>query len=437
VGSFSESVYRSAATAAWVLSPLFDVGDSKVARTVRARFAAGQRLIEWAREHRALARPLLWMHASSVGEGLQARAALEALVARRPDLQVVFTHFSPSAEALAARMPADYAGPLPWDAPSEIEPVMKAVQPGAVVFTKNDLWPVLAAAARARGARTALVAASLHDGSSRGRWPMSGLLRSTLAALELCAAISDDDAKRLAGAGVPSQVLDVTGDPGVDSAAARAAAAAPAAPHLRPFHEDRRPTLVAGSTWLADHEALLLALSSGRPRFPRLRVVIAPHEPNEGEVRRLEASFGGTHWRTTRLSQVESTRALDDTDVVIVDRVGVLAELYTIGDVAWVGGGFHRAGLHSVLEPAAAGLPILFGPIHGSSRAAADLLALGAARVAKHPNDTVEALSLWLDDDAARRSAGEAGRRYIAAHLGASERTAELISRLIPSTSAR
>ena len=101
--------------------------------------------------HRDLSRPLLWIHAPSVGEGLQAMAVIEAVRERRSDFQIVFTHFSPSAEELAARMPADVAGPLPWDTPQEAGRSVTAVRPDVLAFTKTEVWPVLGVGRADRG----------------------------------------------------------------------------------------------------------------------------------------------------------------------------------------------------------------------------------------------------------------------------------------------
>jgi 3-deoxy-D-manno-octulosonic-acid transferase len=96
-----------------------------------------------------------------------------------------------------------------------------------------------------------------------------------------------------------------------------------------------------------------------------------------------------------------------------------------------VGGGFHAAGLHSVLEPAAAGVPVLFGPGHAGTRAAAELLSVGAARDVRDGRDMADALRAWLCDAGARDYAGSRGLDYIHAHLGAAERTATLLDSLL------
>ena len=435
--SSMERAYRTLSHAARRTAPLFALGDSKVARAIRARRGAADRLVEWARNGRDPERPLVWMHAPSVGEGLQARAVLEALLARAPGTQSVFTHFSPSAEALAARMPTDVAGTLPWDVEGEAGRAVEWVRPDVLVFTKTEVWPVLARAARDRGAATALIAATLPEGSSRSWWPVRAVVRPTLAVLDVVAAIAEPDATRLVALGAPSGSVRVTGDPGMDSAAVRVAAVAPDASYLRPLSSRDRPALIAGSTWPGDEAVLVPACIELRRRDPSVRVIVAPHEPEEGGMRVLETRLREVGWRTARLGETERVGTPSDADLIIVDRVGVLAELYTVADVAWVGGGFHGAGLHSVLEPAAAGLPVLFGPRHRGSRAAADLLECGGARVIEDVDGAVEALVAWLGDATARASAGAAAGRYIRAHLGAADRTAALLAELIAGIGGR
>ena len=435
--SIAYRLYRSAASAAWWIAPALSAGGSKLARGMRARRGAADRLVDWAERERDSSRPLLWLHAPSVGEGLQARACLDAVRLRRPDLQLVFTYFSPSADELASSMPVDFAGTLPWDTTGEAGRAAAAVEPRVVAFTKSELWPVLASSARLGGARTALIAATLPHGSSRLRWPTSAVLKPTLAGLELVAAISAEDGARLVAAGASASSLRVTGDPGIDAAAGRVRAADQAAPHLRPFRGRARPTVVAGSTWPSDEEVLVPALTVARARHPGLLLVVAPHEPDERALGRLEIAIRRSGMTSARLSAVERDGTPGAADVVLVDRVGVLSDLYTVADLAWVGGGFHDAGLHSVLEPAAAGVPVLFGPRWRSSRAAGEMLGLGAARVVGSDLEAAQSMAEWLDEPAALASAGRSARGYIGTHLGAAVRTAELLSELIPRHKAR
>jgi len=405
-------------------------GASKPARALAGKRGAARSLVAWGAAHRDDARPGAWLHAPSVGEGLQAKAVLDALRARRPALQVVFTHFSPSAERFAVRVGADWAGYLPWDLPDEMASALDAARPGVVVFTRTEVWPVLVEEATRRGIPVALVGGTVGAGARRARWPARALMRSTWARLSLVGARSDADAERFRALGVPADAIRVTGDPGVDSAAERARGADPAAPWLRAFREEPRPTLVAGSTWPSDLEVLLPAVARARARVRDLRVVLAPHEPTGAVVGALLAELSGRGWRARSLTEVEE-RGAAGADAVVVDRVGVLAHLYTVADAAYVGGGFHDAGLHSVLEPAAARVPVAFGPRHANARAAGDLLLAGGAKEVHDYMELAEVVSDWLSDRAVRDYAALRAFGYIHAHLGAAARSAELLEALL------
>ena len=233
------------------------------------------------------------------------------------------------------------------------------------------------------------------------KWPARVLLRSTWARLDLACANSAADAKRLAELGVDARVVQMTGDPAVDSAMLRATTADPEASYLAPFHGDPRPTIVAGSTWQADEAILLTALRRTRDSVPGLLAVIAPHEPDRRHVASLMDRLHEDAWRAATLTEIESRESVADVDAVVVDRVGVLAHLYSVASVSYVGGGFHDAGLHSILEPASAGIPIVFGPRHHNTRAAGDLIAGGGAKIAKDADDRYPNASQFGQDLAA------------------------------------
>ncbi len=423
----AQVLYRTLLRGFRAFSPALAWGSSKLARGLRGRRDAHRVLIEWGTEARDATRPVVWLHASSVGEALQAKAVLEALRQRVPDLQVVFTFFSPSAEDLAERFPSDVSAYLPWDLPRIMGKVLDASSPALVLFTQKEVWPSLAEQAAVRGVPVGLAAATLPGGA--GRLSRSGrvLLGPAFRGLKLVAAISEDDGRRFELLGVPGDRIVVTGDPGVDDASGRAAAAEPDAPHLRLFREGSGPVLVAGSTWGADEEVLLPALARVRRDRPGIRIVLAPHEPGDWDYDGLAARLAADGWSPTLLKEAEERGDLGGADAVLVERVGVLAELYTVATVAYVGGGFHDHGLHSVLEPAAAGVPVLFGPQHHNSMAASRLLACGGAQMVSHADALASVLEDWLADPDQLRRDGERALDYIAEHRGAAGRTAELL----------
>jgi 3-deoxy-D-manno-octulosonic-acid transferase len=408
-------------------------GESKLMRSLAARRGVLQRVAAAAAAVRVPARPLIWMHAPSVGEGLQARPIAHQLRTLHPEVQQAYTFFSPSAEAFAQSVGADITDYLPFDGVREADAMLDALQPSLLVFVKLDVWPVLVERATVRGIPVALLSATLAARSGRmGVWSRL-LLHEAYRSLRGVGAIDEVNGERLVRLGVRREVLEVTGDTRFDQVWARAQGVDRTRPVLRAM-SSARPTLVAGSTWPADEAVLLRAFApvlhegAGESR-PRL--IIAPHEPTPVHLTQIIdwARTAGVSCAT--MAQAEADRTAAASDVIIVDRVGVLGDLYALADVAFVGGGFHAAGLHSVIEPAAFGAPVLFGPGHDMSREAGLLLAAGGARVVRDASDTAVALQEWLLAASARQLAGAAARAVVQTELGATERSVRLVQRLL------
>ncbi len=352
---------------------------------------------------------------------------LELARSRRPDAQIAYTHFSPSAAAFARSLDVDFADYLPFDTPGDARAALDALQPTARVFSKLDVWPMITREARARDVHLGLISATLARGSSRRSLGASALLHDAYAALDAVGAIDEADADRLVQLGVRPQTIVVTGDTRYDQVWARAQSVDREASILRRLRgSGPRSTIVAGSTWPSDEAVLLPAFEALKRAGVAFRVVLAAHEPTAPHATEIAAWAKAISFRADRLDDATS-----DTDVVIVDRVGVLGDLYALADIAFVGGGFHAAGLHSVLEPAAFGAPVLFGPLFQNSRDAALLTQRhGGAPVA----DAAEAerrLRFWITDPSARREAGDFARALVRSGVGAAERSFALVDRLL------
>lgn len=429
--------YRLAARLGVSLVPALALLDPKLRAGHRGRTGAAGRLAAWAGARRDRSRPLAWFHASSVGEGLQAESVLAALQVLCPDAQYVFTHFSPSAAGLARRLPVDVSDFLPYDLAGPMDRLLDALAPDLLVFAKLDLWPELAARAATRDVPVALVAATVSPGSGRLRWPARRLLRAGYSRLTAASAISSEDGRRLERLGVPRERIQALGDPRFDSVIERLAAVDPGDPLLR--FGAGAPTLVAGSTWPADETVLLDAFARVRREQPDARLVLVPHEPTAEHLAGVERMAAGAGLPTpVRLSEAREPSA-----ILLVDRVGVLAALYGAGTMAYVGGGFGRAGLHSVLEPAAWGVPVAFGPRWQQSRDAGLLLDAGAA-VALPRGDARAAGGVlagqwrgWIQDEDGRLLQGRRAREVVDAGRGAARRSAEMLAGLIGSPRPR
>ena len=419
-------LYEAAAKLAGYASQVVPAGTTKTAIAIRARHGIRDRYRKWASETRDASRPLLWMHAPSVGEGLQARPVLALMRARHPEAQLAYTFFSPSAEEFSRTLDVDFRDYLPFDSSADMAAALDALQPNALVFSKLDVWPELVRQAKRRGVRVGMISATLAAASGRRSFGGNLLLGDSYAQLDAVGAVDAPDAERLKELGVRPEIITVTGDTRFDQVWQRAQAVDRAHGIVARLASDR-PTIVAGSTWPPDEVPLLAAIEHAREQVARLRLIIAPHEMTPDHIAPIEYWAKRENFSIARVDHMDATAS----DVVLVDRFGLLGDLYALATVAFVGGGFHTAGLHSVLEPAAYGAPVMFGPHYSKSRDAALLLAAGGAASVHDSVETERQLLEWLTNDSARHKAGLGAAGLIERGKGAAERSLAIVERLM------
>ncbi len=394
----------------------------KMREAIRGRSGYQER---WSSLQASLREASIWFHVASVGEFEQARPVITAIKRTHPHTPVIVTFSSPSGYHFwKKREKAEggviaFADYLPFDRARTMRFCLECARPRLLVFVKFDLWPNLIWEARARGIPVALIDATLSPSSKRlskiGRWFYASLYR----AIDPILAISDEDAARFSSARNGTAVA-VCGDTRFDRVMERWNARAR---DVLALPDDGAITLIAGSTWPPDEARLLPALARLFREVPDLRVVIVPHEPTPvhiGPLRRW-ALENGLSVCTTSEKDAPTAR------VVLVDTVGVLAEAYAHANVAYVGGAF-STGVHSVIEPAIAGLPVVFGPRHDNSFEAGQLLERGAATSVGNDEETYLALARYLTNDAVRREAGAAANAYVSSQLGATEKCMAALS---------
>nr|NIP82660.1 hypothetical protein [Gemmatimonadota bacterium]NIQ58578.1 hypothetical protein [Gemmatimonadota bacterium]NIU78770.1 hypothetical protein [Gammaproteobacteria bacterium]NIX47574.1 hypothetical protein [Gemmatimonadota bacterium]NIY11946.1 hypothetical protein [Gemmatimonadota bacterium] len=308
-------------------------------RAVEGRRASLARFREWSETERSAA-PLVWIHAPSVGEALMAQAVIGEIRAARPEVQVAFTHFSPSAERIVAEVGADVWGYSPYDTRRPVRRVLEALRPSVIAFVRTEVWPVVTREAAKAGATLVLVNAVLSEGSGRLRWLGRSFLEAAYRRLAVVGAVSEAHADRYELLGVPPGRVRVTGDARFDQVWRRIEARGLAGLRGRPDAAERVPeelratwrvlddpdvfTVVAGSTWEADERVLLPAMSVLRRSRP-LRLVVAPHEPTEANLAGLERRLDRQQLRHARLSAILTADG-PPPPVVVVDRLGVLAD---------------------------------------------------------------------------------------------------------------
>jgi len=389
---------------------------------LRARRESAAALAGWATACRDRSRPLVVVHAASAGELRQAEPVIRRLRQRQPEWQLVATYFSPSALLVARQLEVDVTGYFPWDTVAGVTAFLEALEPTAMVWCKHDLWPAAAIAARSRGVRLGMIAATVRPGSRRLRWPARTLLEPAYATLGLVGAVSEEDASALSRLGVAPDRIEIAGDPRYDAVLERLDG------NTQP--PERASTLVAGSTWAADEDVLLAAFRQVLEQRPSSRLVLVPHRPSPSgwkRIRRRAAALGLPE-------PVLPEDAAPEDALLVSQEVGSLAFDYAQGTIAYVGGGYRRGGLHSVLEPAALGRPVLAGPEARDSRDARLLNQAEALEYLPRRRGAAVLEAWWVNwarDTAWRTRAGRAARRVVEEGQGAADRCATLIERLV------
>ncbi len=368
----------------------------------------------------------VWLHGASAGELLGAQPIVEALRDRMggDGVRLLITYTSPSARKVVERLSPQMACFAPL-LNKRCRAAITVVRPELLVLAKHDVWPGMVRSAARAGVPVALVNGTVRARSRRTKRLPRALFRATYGAIDVAGAVSSADAARLVKLGIPSERIHVTGDAAFDTAFAHAARAG-AAEMVRRL-EDRFPPLdpggvrlIAGSTWPSDEAAVLQALAE--PVFADWQVMLAPHLPTPARVEGLLHLCRSRGRPASRWSTLGS-EALDQPRTIVYDEVGGLADLYLGGTLAYVGGGLDGRGLHNTLEPAAAGLPVVFGARHDRTDAW-ELEAAGGALSARRAT-----LGLAFGQAAAHMTAMKrSARAFVAAGSGAAKRSADLLA---------
>lgn len=373
-----------------------------------------------------LPRPRVWFHAASVGE-LSAIAPVAAAVQERmPNAVLVVSTMTVNGLALAAeRIPvAALAFLVPLDLRGAVRRMLLRVEPDLLVIGETELWPNLVRETKRRGCQLALVNGRLSERSLRRYRHVRGLMRQVLDRFDLLAVQTEHDGERFVALGANPQRVKVTGNVKADQGRGATPASLRAELRLGPD----QPVWVAGSTRPGEEAIVLEAFARVREQVPEAVLLLAPrHLERLREVERLLAEHRLSFSRRSRVPG-----ELLSFPVILLDTLGELAGLYGLGQAAFVGGSLVPLGGHNPLEPAALGVPVLFGPHMEHFAQTAELLQRrGGARVVTHAEELArEVTALLLDPEEARRR-GELARHAVSSQRGAAAVTAELLQKLM------
>jgi len=371
--------------------------------------------------------PTLWIHAVSVGEAIAAFPLVSALRERYTDLGVVITTTTPTG---AARVRAQYGEGvsqyyLPYDLPGAVRRFLTRTRPVVAIIMETELWPNLFHYCRQRQVPVVIANARLSERSARRYRRLGRLTRATIAEVERFAAQTVDDGERLRLLGARAQQVQITGNIKFDielPADLRERAAT-----LRACWGSERPVWIAASTHAGEDELVLEAHRQARATHPDLLLVLVPRHPERFE--RVAALCRSRGLRLARRTTEDCNR---ETEVYLGDTMGELRMLIAAADLAFVGGSLVPVGGHNVLEPAALGVPVLFGPhMFNFTEAAHLLLEADAAIKVDTWQELAQAIGVYLRNTDRRKAAGTNGLRVVEQNRGALRRQLDLIAELL------
>ena len=374
--------------------------------------------------HIGAERGCVWVHAVSVGEVQAAVPIVRALKTRYPEETILVTSTTPTG---AARIPKAFGGGVvhryfPFDLPGSMARFLDRARPRVAIIMETEIWPNLLAQCRRRGVPVVLANVRLSERSAVGYRRFRRLFAPALGGVAAIAVQSGGDARRIASIGAPPDLIDVTGSTKFDvpmRASVREEAAA-----LRRTLGPSRGVWIAASTHEGEEALVLDAFDRVLRRLPGSLLVLVPRHPERFRAVAALARRRGFEPVMRSRRPADCSRA----HVFIGDTMGELPLFYAAADVAFVGGTLVEGGGHNMLEPAALGLPVLFGPhVFNFAEIGRRLVEAGGAQTVGDSAGLGEAVIGYLNDADLRHTTGARGRAFVEANRGAGDRVVAMI----------
>jgi 3-deoxy-D-manno-octulosonic-acid transferase len=365
----------------------------------------------------------IWIHAVSVGEVQAVQPLVRRLLEARPGLPVTVTTTTPTGSARVVEQFGDavFHVYFPYDLPLALTAFIRRVRPQVLLMVETEIWPNLLRQCRFHGIHAILANARLSERSARRYARLGRFARETFSGIDCVAAQGEADAARFLALGVPRQRVFVTGSIKFDM---RIPASVEEQVEVLRREWGGRPVWIAGSTHEGEDEQVLAAHRDVLARFPRALLILVPRHPERFD--RVAALCRREGLALARRSCGEP--GSPETRVYLGDTMGELPVMLGSADVAFIGGSLVPTGGHNMLEAAAQGVPVCFGPYLFNFSAISELLLeAGAARRVADAGQLAEVVAEWFGDASARSEAGERGRRVVARNRGALERLLELV----------
>jgi len=370
----------------------------------------------------------IWFHALSVGEVLSVVSLVKKWHISYPQFSLFFTTSTLTGYEIAVKRLKDTVTAInyfPLDLPPVIERYLKKIRPRLVILTETDLWPNFLRILKERQIPCLLINARMSERSYRRYRLIKRWFSKVIQCLTFIGVQREEDAQRFISLGFPKNRLRVMGnlkfDIGLPSIDEQKVEMQKKRLGLGPT----QPVWIAGSTHRGEDERVLRVHKALQRLFPSLCLIIAPRHPERfDEVTALSQQMSFVTNRRTRLTKTEP-------EVIVLDTLGELADLYAIADFVFLGGSFVPVGGHNPLEAARWKKPVLFGPyMFNFSTIAQQMLEVKAAFQVKDEKGLFKWARLFLEDKELAQLVGEQGRQLIACNQGVGERYLKVVNYL-------
>jgi 3-deoxy-D-manno-octulosonic-acid transferase len=370
----------------------------------------------------------VWIHAASIGEVTAARSLIKELEKR--NFKIFLSTITPAGRkrAIEIGMSPEFVGYLPVDLKPFVQLALSRVRPRAVILVETELWPCFITEAARMHIPVILVSGCITEKSYRNWKIVPAKMRIFFRNITVALTQTPQDADRLNALGVSREKLIITGNIKFDREIQVSPYDIEKLRHILSLKNSTK-VLVAGSTRPGEEEIIIKAYLRLRKRFPETLLVIAPrHIARAKKIKRLISGLGlDSQFRT----HLDSTPG--KAPVIILNTLGELVTLYAICHIPFVGGTLRPYGGHNLLEPAALGKPVLFGPYTKNVDELAQLLTLsGGGFPVSSESNMVDIWSKLLLDDSLRDLSGQRAREAIEKKRGILKRTMDIILKYIP-----
>lgn len=369
-------------------------------------------------------KPVIWLHTVSVGETRAAASLVQHLRESYPDYQLLLTHTTPTGRAASEQLYGDdvLRVYLPYDYPFAVRRFLNHFLPRAGILLETEIWFNLIHACHAAHIPLLLLNARLSEKSARGYTRVARLTRNALGELAAIAAQTEEDAARLTALGGSN--ISVMGNLKFDIEPPEAMLEL--GTQLRARFGPERNVFLAASTREGEEALLLDALA--QIEIPELLTVIVPRHPQRfDDVAALLTQRGIRFQRRS-----EDHRVAPDTQVVLGDSMGEMFAYYTACDLAFIGGSLLPFGGQNLIEACVVGKPVIVGPHTYNFAQASELAVAGGAAVRiQSAAELAQTLQKMFADPEHMAASGYAGRSFVSANLGATERALSLIGQFV------